>query len=153
MNYRIVPITSEIAESVRQNLQSPQYGHPASIAMATSYGPCRQCLRTFEEGTEERILFTYNAFEGLSELPLPSPVYIHKDECESFAKNGFPADLLDLSLLFEGFGRDSELVTREKMAVEKLDEQIAKILALPEVEYVNIRNAQAGCFVARIERL
>ncbi len=153
MNYKVVPIPSDIARSVRENMRSPQYGHPAFADIATGYGPCRQCLKTFIKGAEERILFTYNAFENLSDLPLPSPVYIHKKECEAFAENGFPAGLLELPLLFEGYGDKGKLVLREKMSAENLSGQIAGILELPEVNYINIRNAEAGCFVARIERV
>ena len=46
MNYKIVPIPSEIARSVRENMKSPQYGHQAFADVAKGYGPCRQCLKT-----------------------------------------------------------------------------------------------------------
>ncbi len=153
MNYKIIPIPSEIARSVRENMKSPQYGHPAFADVAKGYGPCRVCLKTFVKGAEERILFTYNAFENLSDLPLPSPIYIHKNECKAFNENIFPPELIELPLLFEGFGKHSELFKREAMDKENIENQIAEILALRDVEYINIRNAEAGCFVARIERL
>lgn len=153
MNYKIVPISSETARSARENLKSPQYGHPASVDVAAGYGPCRQCLKTFIKGAEERILFTYNAFENLSKLPLPGPVFIHKKKCEPFAGNGFPPDLRALPLLFEGYGAESALVTRKAVKNETIEDQIAEIFDLAEVNYINIRNAEAGCFVARIERL
>ena len=152
MNYKIVPIDSEIARSVRENMKSPQYGHPAFADVAKGYGPCRVCLKTFVKGAEERILFTYNAFENLSNLPLPSPIYIHKNECESFAAEGFPPDLIDLPLLFEGYAAESELVKREAVNKENIEHQIAEMFVLPNVNYINIRNAEAGCFVARIEK-
>src|SRR5215217_6265000 len=153
MNYKVVPIRTEIARSVRGELKSPQYGHPAFVDIAKGYGPCRVCLKTFVKGAEERILFSYNAFENLSNLPLPGPVYIHKDECEAFDENGFPPELIDLPLLFEGYGEESELVRREAVTREIIDCQIAEIFALPNVDYISIRNSEAGCFVARIERL
>lgn len=153
MNYKVVPILSELARSVRENMKSPQYGHPAFVDLAKGYGPCRVCLKTFVKGEEERILFTYNAFENLSNLPLPGPVYIHKNECNSFNGNDFPPELIDLPLLFEGYGNSSKLVKREAVEKENFTNQIVEIFALPEVSYINIRNAEAGCFVARIERL
>ena len=153
MNYKVVPIQSEIARSVRGQLKSPQYGHPAFTDVAAGYGPCRVCLKTFAKGAEDRILFTYNAFENLSCLPLPGPVYIHKDECEAFDESGFPPGLVDLPLLFEGYGEESELVKREAVGKENIEDQITDIFALTGVNYINIRNAEAGCFVARIERL
>lgn len=151
MNYRIVPISSEIAGSVRENMKSPQYGHPAFADVATGYGPCRVCLRTFIKGEEERILFTYNAFENLAKLPLPSPIFIHKNECKPFSESGFPPELIDLPLLFESYGAESKLIVRESVNKGNIESQIAEAFALPEVKYINIRNAEAGCFVARIE--
>jgi len=153
MNYKVVPVTSEIARSVRENMVSAQYGHPAFADVAIGYGPCRVCLKTFVKGAEERILFTYNAFENLSNLPNPSPVYIHKNECASFGENGFPPELIDLPLLFEGYGEESELVKRESIKKDDIENQIGEIFALSNVRYINIRNAEAGCFVARIERV
>jgi hypothetical protein len=150
MNYKVVPIGSEIARSVRENMISPQYRHPAFADLAKGYGPCRQCLKTFVKDAEERILFTYNAFENLSDLPLPSPVYIHKDECEAFDAKGFPPELLDLPLLFEAYAPESELVRREALNKENIEAQIERIFALPNVNYIFIRNAEAGCFVARV---
>ena len=153
MSYKIVPIPSEIARSVRENMKSPQYGHPAFADIAKGYGPCRVCLKTFVKDVEERILFTYNAFENLSNLPNPSPIYIHKNECKCFDENDFPPGLIDLPLLFEGYAAESKLVRRELMNKENIKTQIAEIFALPDVNYINIRNAEAGCFVAHIKRL
>ena len=153
MNYKIVPISSELAQNVRERMKSPQYGHPAFADIAMGYGPCRVCLKTFVKGAETRILFTYNAFETLSDLPLPGPVYIHKDECRAFGDEGFPPDLIDLPLFFEGYGEKSELIKREALNKENIDDQITEIFALESVDYINIRNSEAGCFVARIERL
>ena len=58
--FRIVPIAATIADSVRREQRSPQYGDPATVEIAKGYGPCRQCLRTFRTGEEARILFTYD---------------------------------------------------------------------------------------------
>lgn len=152
MNYKIVSISSEIARCVRENMVSPQYKHPAFADVAKGYGPCRVCLKTFVKDAEERILFTYNSFENLSNLPLPSPVYIHKNECESYAADSFPPDLIDLPLLFEAYAEESKLVKREALDKENIENQIAELFALEDVQYINIRNSEAGCFVARIKK-
>lgn len=152
MSYKVVPITSEIAKSVRENLKSPQYGHPATVDIAKGYGPCRFCLKTFNQGQEERILFTYNSFEGLADLPLPSPIFVHKDDCVEYSEIGFPQDLIDLPMLLEAFGENSELVKRESVKKDEVDKQIEILLNSSKVDYINIRNAEAGCFIARIAR-
>ncbi|MEP7076010.1 MAG: DUF1203 domain-containing protein [Acidobacteriota bacterium] len=153
MSYKVVPISDEITTKVRQTLISPQYKHPASVSMATGYGPCRSCLKTFDEGKDERILFTYNSFEGLSDLPLPGPVFIHADVCEDYDESSFPAGLVKLPLLLEGFGCDADMMIRERLDVERIDEQIEQIFGTDEIHFINVRNAEAGCFVARIDRV
>jgi hypothetical protein len=152
MNFKVIPISPEISEKARQTLISPQYKSlKAFVDIATGYGPCRSCLKTFREGEEERLFFTYNAFEGRADLPDPGPIFIHHERCPEFHDSGFPDDLRELPLLFEGYDRGGELITREKAAKDTIETQIEGILAAPTVEYIHIRNAEAGCFVARIE--
>ena len=154
MSFKVISIPEYITEQVRSTLASPQYKHPASISLATGYGPCRSCLRKLEVGVDERILFTYNSFEGLSDLPLPGPVFVHKDNCEAFdSADEFPPDLLDLPLLFECFGDESEMLMRERVDASGIGEQLERLFGLPGARFVNIRNAEAGCFVARVDRI
>ena len=153
MSFRVVPMPYSLVEKARDTMMSPQYKNlPAFSAVATGYGPCRSCLRTFYEGEEERLYITYNPFDGLSEPPLPGHIFIHTERCEEYTDMGFPPDLLRLPLLFEGFADNSEMIKREKMDKENLEAQIAEMFVNPSVRFVNIRNAEAGCFVARIER-
>jgi uncharacterized protein DUF1203 len=150
--YKVVPISNEICAEVRTTLLSPQYKHPAAVSIAKGYGPCRSCLRTFDEGREERILFTYNSFDGLADLPLPGPVFVHANKCTSYDQSGFPADLKRLPLLLEGFADHADMMTRERLDPDRVDGQISEIFSLDKVRFINIRNAEAGCFVARVDR-
>ena len=132
---------------------SPQYkGLKADVSLATGYGPCRSCLHVFRQGEDERIYFTYNSFDGLSALPDPGPIFIHKAECERYERSDFPTDLRKLPLLLEGFGEESLLITREKLDAKVAETQIEEIFLEKAVRFINLRNAEAGCFVARIER-
>lgn len=152
MNYRIVAIDNKLVSDVRKTLVSPQYTSlAAAVSVATGYGPCRSCLRVFDQGNENRIYFTYNSFDGLSELPDPGPIFIHEDTCDRYSGSSFPPDLLELPLLLEAFGEESRLVSRTPVEPSRVDAQIAEIFNLPEVSFINVRNAEAGCFVCRIE--
>ena len=152
MSYRVVPISKTVTDRVRETMISPHGKLPAFSSIATGYGPCRSCLKTFKQGEEERIYISYDPFAGHSELPLPGPVFIHSDQCEQFFGDGFPAELLEIPMIFEGYGKHSRLVRSEGVNVDRLDEQIAEVLASPDVNFIHIRNAEAGCFIARIER-
>jgi len=153
MSYKIVPISSEVANDVRKTMTSPYGGLPAWSSIANGYGPCRSCLQTFRQGEEERIYITYDPFSGRSELPLPGPVFIHTEQCREYAGDAFPTHLLSIPLILEGFGENSQLVTSHPVEADRLDEQIETVLNTEGVEFTHLRNAEAGCFIARIERL
>ena len=125
---------------------------PASSSVATGYGPCRSCLKSFRQGEEERIYITYNPFAGVSKLPLPGPVFIHTEECAEYSDSGFPNELRSIPVILEGFGENSRLLRSEPLSNDRTDQQIEKILNTSEIEVIHIRNAEAGCFIAKIQR-
>jgi hypothetical protein len=150
--YRIVPIPAEVADAVRATGRSPQYGHPAHVEVASGYGPCRSCLRTFHEGREGRILFTYNPFEGLDSYPSPGPVFVHSEACERFSGAELPAEIRALPLTLEGYGAGRWLVARERVEGGDVDGPVERLFAHAAVAYVHVRNTEAGCYIARLER-
>jgi hypothetical protein len=154
MSYRIVAIPDEVANEVRQTLISPQYKSlAANVSVANGYGPCRSCLQVFDQGNDRRIYLTYNSFDGLSPLPDPGPIFIHENECARFDREGFPPDILELPVFLEAFADESRLVERVAMNREQVNLQIDKLFTNGKVRFVNLRNAEAGCFIARVERI
>lgn len=158
IHFRVQPISAAIVAEVRQTLRSPQYGHPAHVSTAgpNGYGPCRACLRTFRPG-EQRILFTYEPFAGTDADPLPGPVFIHQEPCGSELDSEvhlgeFPAELRPLPLLFEAYGAHRRQLERHRLGSESAEAVITRLLADENVRYLHIRNFEAGCFIAAIER-
>lgn len=151
--FRVLPIAPAIAEEVRNTLKSPQYGHPAHVEVAAGYGPCRACLQQFHAGEEDRILFTYNPFAGLDEYPSPGPVFIHAKSCAAFAEaQAFPQELRSLPLTLEAYGEARWIIARERPSEHEIEECIERLLNTSGVRYIHVRNTEAGCFIARIER-
>jgi hypothetical protein len=151
-SFRVVPIPAAAADEVRATLRAPRYGHPAHVEVAGGYGPCRACLRTFRTGEEERVLFTWNAFEGQESYPSPGPVFIHRDPCEHWAGDGFLPELRELPLVLEGYAAGRWPVTREPATGGDVEDAIGRLFANPAVTYLHVRNAEAGCYIARVER-
>ncbi len=151
--FRVLPIPTSIVAEVRNTLLSPQYGHPAHNELATGYGPCRSCFRTFLTGEERRILFTYNPFEGLDEYPSPGPVFVHAEVCDPFDGQEFPDSLRWLPLTFEAYGEDRWIVARARASGYRIEEAVETLFERHEVKYVHARNAEAGCFIAHISRV
>jgi Protein of unknown function (DUF1203) len=153
LKYRISGLANETAEEVRTTLRSPQYGHPAHVETATGYGPCRVCLHTFEEGRDERILFTYQPFRDPAAVPAPGPVFIHRKPCSRYDSLDFPEELCQLHLALDSHGGGGMLVSQERVGDQLVDEVLRRQLSNPKVDYIHLRNAEAGCFIARIDRV
>lgn len=151
--YRIVALPTATADVVRATGRSPGYGHPAHSEVATGYGPCRHCLRTFRVGEERRTLFTYDPFYGLEELPLPGPVFIHEEPCERYPEDGgFPRDLRSHPLTLNAYGRGRRLKAQEYVTDGAVETALDRLLARPDVDYMHVRDTTAGCYDLRVER-
>jgi hypothetical protein len=151
-NVRVIAIETEIAEQVRATLKAPVYGFPAHLEVAEDEAPCRHCLRTIAP-RERRILFTYDRFTCKESLPQPGPVYIHADGCQRYSENaGFPEELRNSPRTVEAYARGRKLKAQEYVSDGRFEPVIDKLLANPEVNYLQINSTTAGCFTFRIER-
>jgi hypothetical protein len=152
-SYRIQGIPDSTARAARESMKSPQYGHPAHAELATGYGPCRLCLQTFRVGTDERLLFTYQPFTDPSALPAPGPVFIHREGCERYDGPELPATLRPLPLVLEGYGTDGVLIVQRRVGTSSFETVLQGVFEAQDVEYAHLRNAEAGCFIARVDPL
>lgn len=151
--FRFRGIPDTVAAEVRDTLSAPGYGHPAHREVAKGYGPCRHCLRTFAIGEEDRILFTYQPFGESGSLPAPGPVFIHADACERYDGPSLPPDFRSLPLVFEAYRNGGWLVAQERVGTQASEALLGQIFDRSGADYVHIRNGEAGCFMARVERL
>ena len=153
MTIIIVAIPTEAAKSVRETMRSPSYGFPAHAELATDDAPCRHCLRTFAVGVDRRILFTYDRFAGIEQLPQPGPVYIHADSCPRYHEDaGFPEELRKSPRTLQAYAQGRRLLAQEIVADGKFEPAIERLLARQEVDYIQVNSTTAGCFTFRIER-
>lgn len=151
--YRVVAIPTATAEAVRVTMTSPRYGHPAHLEVATGHGPCRHCLRAFDVGREDRILFTHDAFDGRESLPLPGPVFIHAEACDLYPESGgFPEDLVERELTLNAYGVGRELKAQVWVASGEAEATVGQLFDRDDVAYINVYDTEAGCFDFRLER-
>ena len=152
-DYRFVAIPEPTAERVRATRKSPGYGHPVHAEVATGYGPCRLCLRDFAVGVDRRLLFTLDPFHGLEAFPLPGPVFIHETECDRHPEYGrFPSDLIAHDLTLAAYGRGRRLRAEERVTGSEVEPALARLLGRQDVDYLHVRDTQAGCYDLRVER-
>jgi hypothetical protein len=150
--YRIQGSPDSIATAARESMKAPQYGHPVHAELATGYGPCRLCLQTFQTGTDERLLCTYQPFTDPAALPAPGPVFIHRSACERYDGPELPEALRPLPLALEGYGADGVLLVQRRLGASPFEAVLESVFEGARVHYAHLRNAEAGCFIARLDR-
>jgi hypothetical protein len=151
--FRMIAISSELAEKVRETVLSPGYGHPVTAKVATGRGPCRHCLRPFVVGQDVRMLFTLNPFYGVAPIPQPGPVFIHADPCERYVETaGYPVELLPFGVVLDGYDAEQMVRRRETVTNGSQEATIQEMMCDPLIRYVMVRDATAGCFDLRVEK-
>lgn len=152
MPFTVRGIPQHIADEVRRTRLAPGYGHPAHLEVARGTGPCRCCLRTFVPGVDERLLFTYRPSADDTTLTAPGPVFIHANHCEAFAGEGFPEGLRSLPLAFEARTGESRVAGLTRATGAEAEREIGSWLGNGETGWLHLRHADAGCFIARVDR-
>ena len=152
MRFTVRGVPQEIADEVRRTRRSPGYGHPAHEELAGGTGPCRCCLQPFVAGRERRLLFTFRPPGDSSSLMAPGPVFVHADHCSAFDGDGFPDALRGLPLAFEARGTHSRVTAVSCDPALPAESHISSLFASDQHQWLHLRHALAGCFIARIER-
>lgn len=143
--HRFIAIPTRTAEIVRRTMESPGYGHPAHREIATGHGPRRHCLAEFVVGAEERILFTFDPFDGLESLPLPGPVFVHAHDCVRHAEeSGFPDQLREHALTLNGDAAGRRLPAQEYVVDGNMQSALDRIFGNGEITDAHVRDTKAG---------
>ena len=152
MQFTVRPIAQELADEVRRTRLSPGYGHPAHVEIARGAGPCRCCLQPFVVGRDARLLFTYRPAGHVGSLMAPGPIFIHAEHCQAYTGPGFPDGLRSLPLAFEARASGSRVIDLAVPRNSSPEAQIEQLFESIGAEWIHLRHAEAGCFIARIDR-
>lgn len=157
-NFRIVPLSPEFVREIKSSGKDA-FGHALVEQVATGAGPCRLSLKPFKPGVDERLLFSYSPFETDNAFNQPGPVFIHKKDVEPYSDiYRFPpeikADKQNFPLTLIGYSNDQRMVFSRLVGDADVDELIEEIFKNhPEIACLHARNAEAGCFICKIERV
>lgn len=155
MQGKIVAISTEVADEVRETMRAPVYGFPAHKELATDAAPCRHCLRLIAPQVDDAILFTYDRFTGVEELPQPGPIYVHAKKCPRYDEQaGFPEELRGTARTLEAYAKGRRFIAQEYVAADAAFEPaIERLFSNRKVDYLQVHSTTAGCFTFRIERM
>jgi len=157
-NYKIVPLSKEYANKIRQRGKD-DFGHDVVEQVATGKGPCRVSLKPFSVGKDKRLLIGHSPFSVDNAFNQPGPIFIHKEEVEAYSDiYNFPpeikADKENFPLSLIGYSKEQKMVFTKLVGNNDVDMLIPTIFENhSEVEYLHARNAEAGCYICKIERV
>jgi hypothetical protein len=155
--FKIVPISKEYATRLRES-RVDDFGHSIIKQTATGLGPCRVSLKPFKRGIDKRLLLTHSPFIIDNPFNQPGPIFIHAEEVGEYVDvYRFPpeikADKEHFPLTLIGYSAGQMMVYTEMVGDKDVDDLIGEIFdAHPEVEYLHARNAEACCYICKIER-
>jgi len=156
--FKIVPLSKEYAARVRQSCMDG-FGHAVIEQTATGLGPCRVSLKPFARGIDRRLLLTHSPFTIDNAFNQPGPIFIQADEVEEYADIcRFPpeikADKQHFPLTLIGYNDEQMMVHTELVGDKDVDDLIVEIFnRRPNVAYLHARNAEACCYLCKIERV
>jgi Protein of unknown function (DUF1203) len=156
--FKIVPLSSEYANKIKENYKD-DFGHQVVEQLATGKGPCRVSLKPFAVGQDVRLLISHSPFIIDNAFNQPGPVFIHKKEVEPYSDvYRFPpeikADKESFPLTLIGYSKKQMMVFTQLVGDDDVDLFISKIFEeRPDIEYLHARNAEASCFICKIERV
>jgi hypothetical protein len=81
----------------------------------------------------------------------PGPVFIHARHCVAYAGEGFPDALRVLPLAFEARAAGSRVTGLSARDDAPAEAQMHALFENHAAEWLQVRHAQAGCFIARVD--
>jgi hypothetical protein len=79
-------------------------------------------------------------------------VFIHRDPCERYEGTTLPETLRPLPLALEGYGQEGALLMQRRVGAARFEDAVEDVFAHAGVQFAHLRNAEAGCFIARLDR-
>ncbi len=153
MALRYIPISTPVAEQLRQGGKDA-YGNLPERQISDGDGvPCRHCLRNVDAG-EAFLVFSMRPFTSLQPYAETGPVFMHADNCPAYYAAVRPPILASgKDFLLRGYGSDERIVygTGSVVPADEVETRAKELLAMADVASVHVRSARYNCYQCRIE--
>jgi hypothetical protein len=155
--FRIIPLSEEYAKNIRDT-RIDDFGHEVIEQVAKGKGPCRVSLKPFKVGEEKRLLLSHSPFTIDNAFNQRGPIFINAEEVEAYKDiHRFPpeikADKENFPLSLIGYSKSQKMIFTKLVGNADVDELIPEIFeSNPHIDYLHARNAEACCYICRIER-
>lgn len=114
--------------------------------------PCRVSLQDAEPG-ERVLLLNYEHLAVASPYRSSHAIYVRENAVEAHPEVNEVPEVLAIRLLsLRAFDSEGMMSMADVVQGKDIVPVIARMLGRPNVAYVHVHNAKAGCFAARIDR-
>jgi hypothetical protein len=149
-NFRVVPLPTEVADTARRKAANGAVDHKISTVESEGSAPCRHCL-TWAKPGERVILFPYQSVAADQPYAEIGPIFIHAVTCARYdLPNEFPIEMRN-GRAMRAYNAENEIIGAE-IADGSAEEIASRLLENPEVEFLHVRSASAGCYTFTLER-
>lgn len=149
-SFRVVPLSTEIAEAARRAAQAGTSDHAVVTAESPNGYPCRHCLRWAQPG-ERMILFPFAAIAPGRPYSESGPIFVHAEWCERYAiTHEFPPAFRK-GRVIRAYNSQHEIIAAEVANGEGPEPVIERFLQKPETAFVHVRSASHGCYTMEVE--
>jgi hypothetical protein len=151
LNFKIVPLATEVADAARRAAAAGAADHTIIIADSPNGFPCRHCLRWAQPG-ERVILFPYASIPLGHPYSETGPIFVHAEPCERYlAINEFPAAFRN-GRVVRAYNSKLDIIDAEIVNGSEPEAVVEKLMKNPETAFVDARSATHGCYTFRITR-
>lgn len=129
--------------------QTDEFGNPWALRVAEGWEPLRCCLEIAGEG-DEIALICYTPWTEPSPWAEAGPVFVHFGPCQGYQDAGrYPEALRNGKRMLNPFDHEGARAYEHITFVGPEDDHeaaVRRILDEPDVAYLHVRSATAGCF-------
>ena len=102
---------------------------------------------------EQLILFPFASVEPGKPYSESGPIFIHARECERYrATDEFPRDFRE-GRAIRGYDAAENMIAGEVVNGSGAEAVVKRLLANPQIAFLQARSASRGCYTFRIERV
>jgi hypothetical protein len=144
---KYVPIAADRLDAMREK-GADEFANPWTLRVAEGWEPLRCCLSVAAEG-EDIALICYTPWTEPSPWAEAGPVFVHHKRCAGYTDTAaYPAPFTDSRSMLNPFDLSGVRAYEHITFVGPDDDHeaaVRKILEQPEVSYLHVRSATAGC--------
>ena len=149
--FRIIPLSSEIADAARRAVKAGATDHALITVDSPESSPCRHCLRWAQPG-ERVILFPYTAIPSGHPYSETGPIFVHANDCQRYSStNEYPADFRDGRVL-RAYDSNHNIIDAQVANGSEPEVVIESLFQNADTAFVDVRSVTRGCFTFRVQR-